>query len=78
MWQMLQQDKPDDYVIATGETHTIRSICEVAFSHIGLDYREYVVRISAISARRKWTCWWATPIRLAGYSVGSRGCRLPS
>ena len=44
MWQMLQQDKPDDYVIATGETHTIRSICEVAFSHVGLDYREYVVQ----------------------------------
>ena len=44
MWLMLQQDKPDDYVIATGETHSIREICEVAFSHVGLDYQEYVVR----------------------------------
>ena len=44
MWLMLQQDEPDDFVIATGETHSIREICEVAFSHVGLDYQEYVVR----------------------------------
>ncbi len=44
MWLMMQQDKPDDYVIATGETHAIREICEIAFSHIGLDYQDYVVR----------------------------------
>jgi len=43
MWIMLQQDKPDDYVIATGETHTVREFCEVAFAHAGLDYREHVV-----------------------------------
>ncbi len=43
MWMMLQQDQPDDYVIATGETHTIRSMVEAAFSHVGLDYREFVV-----------------------------------
>ena len=43
MWQMLQQDQPDDYVIATGETHTVREFVEIAFSHVGLDYREYVV-----------------------------------
>lgn len=42
MWLMLQQDKPDDYVIATGETHTIRELLETAFSYVGLDYREYV------------------------------------
>ncbi len=44
MWLMLQQEEPDDYVIATGETHAIREICEIAFSHVGLDYEEYVVR----------------------------------
>lgn len=44
MWLMLQQDKPDDYVVATGETHAISEICEIAFSHAGLDYRDYVVR----------------------------------
>ncbi len=43
MWTMLQQDAPDDYIIATGETHSVRELCEVAFSHVGLDYRRYVV-----------------------------------
>ena len=43
MWQMLPQDTPDDYVIATGETYSIREICNAAFSHVGLDYQEYVV-----------------------------------
>ena len=43
MWMMLQKDKPDDYVIATGETHTVREFCEVAFAHAGLDWREHVV-----------------------------------
>ena len=42
MWMMLQQDAPDDYVIATGETHSVREFCEIAFSHVGLDYREHV------------------------------------
>ena len=42
MWLMLQQDEPVDYVIATGETHTVRECCEVAFSHLGLDYEEHV------------------------------------
>lgn len=42
MWLMLQQDEPDDYVIATGETHSVRELCEVAFSCVGLDYRDYV------------------------------------
>ena len=44
MWLMLQQETPDDFVIATGETHSIREMCEVAFSHVGLDYRDYVVQ----------------------------------
>ena len=43
MWLMLQQDEPRDYVIATGQAHTVRELCEVAFSHVGLDYRDYVV-----------------------------------
>jgi GDPmannose 4,6-dehydratase len=42
MWRMLQQDGPDDYVIATGESHTVEEFCEVAFSHAGLDWRRYV------------------------------------
>jgi GDPmannose 4,6-dehydratase len=39
---MLQQPEPGDYVIATGETHSVRELCEVAFSHVGLDYEKYV------------------------------------
>jgi len=42
MWLMLQQDAPEDYVIATGITHTVRHLVELAFSHVGLDYRQYV------------------------------------
>ena len=42
MWLMLQQDQPDDYVIATGETHTVREFLDVAFGHLGLDWRGYV------------------------------------
>lgn len=43
MWLMLQQDKPDSYVIGMGETHSVREFCEVAFSHVDLDYKEFVV-----------------------------------
>ena len=42
MWKMLQQDEPDDYVIATGETHTVQEFVEIAFTHAGLDWQEYV------------------------------------
>lgn len=42
MWLMLQQDKPDDYVIATGETHSVREFLEKAFSHVGLNWQDYV------------------------------------
>jgi GDPmannose 4,6-dehydratase len=42
MWLMLQQDRPDDYVIATGETHSVREFCEAAFAHAGLDWQQYV------------------------------------
>ena len=42
MHLMLQTDEPEDYVIATGATHTVREFCELAFGEVGLDYREYV------------------------------------
>jgi GDPmannose 4,6-dehydratase len=44
MWLMLQQPEPDDYVVATGETHSIRELCEEAFGYVGLDWQEYVVQ----------------------------------
>jgi GDPmannose 4,6-dehydratase len=42
MWLMLQQDRPDDYVVATGESHSVRQLVETAFGHVGLDWREHV------------------------------------
>jgi GDPmannose 4,6-dehydratase len=42
MWMMLQQDEPDDYVIATNETHTVEEFLEESFSHLGMDWKEYV------------------------------------
>ncbi|TDT15606.1 GDPmannose 4,6-dehydratase [Ilumatobacter fluminis] len=43
MWLMLQQGTPDDYVLATGEAHSVREFCEIAFGHAGLDWEQYVV-----------------------------------
>ncbi|ROZ77465.1 GDP-mannose 4,6-dehydratase [Ramlibacter sp. WS9] len=43
MWRMLQQDKGDDYVVATGLTTTVREMCRIAFAHVGLSYKDYVV-----------------------------------
>jgi GDPmannose 4,6-dehydratase len=42
MWLAMQTDKPEDYVVATGESHTVRELCDIAFRHAGLDYREFV------------------------------------
>lgn len=42
MWLMLQHNTPDDYIVATGKTHTVREFCESAFSYLGLDYKNYV------------------------------------
>ena len=44
MWMMLQQKHPHDYVIGTGETHSVREFCEIAFGHVGLDYKDFVVQ----------------------------------
>ena len=44
MWMMLQQDAPDNFVIGTGKTYSVRELCEVAFGHVGLDYNEFVIQ----------------------------------
>ena len=44
MWMMLQQENPDDFVIGSGETHSVREFCEIAFACVGMDYRDYVVQ----------------------------------
>jgi GDPmannose 4,6-dehydratase len=43
MWMMLQQDQPDDYVVSTGETHSVRELCQLAFAAADLDWEEHVV-----------------------------------
>jgi GDPmannose 4,6-dehydratase len=42
MWRILQHDEPDDYVLATNETHTVREFVEAAFGHVGLEWKEFV------------------------------------
>jgi len=44
MWRMLQHEKPDNFVVGMGETHSVREFCEIAFGHVGLDYNDYVVQ----------------------------------
>jgi len=44
MWLSLQQSAPEDYIVATGETHSVREFCEIAFSHVGLRYEDYVAQ----------------------------------
>ena len=44
MWRMLQQAEPQDFVVGTGETHSVEEFCRVAFEHVGLDYKDYVVQ----------------------------------
>jgi GDPmannose 4,6-dehydratase len=46
MWQMLQQDHPDDYVVGTGETHSVQELCQVAFGHLDLNWEDHVVSAS--------------------------------
>ena len=44
MWKMLQQEKPDDYVIGTGETHSVREFCDLAFKYVSLNFEDYVIQ----------------------------------
>ena len=44
MWKMLQQERSEEYVIGTGETHSVREFCEIAFGHVDLDYQEFVIQ----------------------------------
>jgi GDPmannose 4,6-dehydratase len=43
MWQMLQQDTPEDYVVGTGETHSVRELCQAAFGYLDLDWEKHVI-----------------------------------
>ena len=63
MWLMLQQPEPDDFVIATGEMHTVRELCEIAFGLVGLDWERTSVSTSATSDRPRSMSCAATPAR---------------
>jgi GDPmannose 4,6-dehydratase len=52
MWLMLQQDEPDDYIIATGESHSVRELAECAFSCVGLDWHDHVRTDAALKRGR--------------------------
>ena len=53
MWLMLQQDEPDDYVIATGVSHSVRKLVEIAFGHVGLDWQQVRAHRSRAQAARR-------------------------
>ena len=55
MYLMLQQPEPDDYVVATGEAHSVGEFCERAFAEVGLDYRKYIVTDERFRRPPKWT-----------------------
>ena len=63
MWIMLQQPKPGDYVIGSGENHTVREFLETAFGHVGLDYQKYTVVDSELYRPAEVTCLRADPSR---------------
>ena len=70
MWLMLQQDDADDYVIATGETHSVERLVDVAFSHVGLDWHDHVVLGERFVRPAGWTCSLATARRRRRSSGG--------
>lgn len=78
MWLMLQQDKPDDYVIGTGKDHSVRDFCEVAFNYLDLDYQDYAIKapefyrpvedncLIADSSKAREELNWKTTIKFRG------------
>jgi len=80
---MLQQPEPDDYVVATGETHSVREFAATAFAWVGLDYRDYVTRDPVLFRpaevnlllggcfESKGTAWMASAYRLPGTGSGN-------
>jgi GDP-D-mannose dehydratase len=67
MWLVLQQPRPGDYIVATGEAHSVREFVETAFAAAGLDWRRCVRSIAAISGRLKSMCCAAMPPKRAKF-----------
>ena len=85
---MMQNDHPEDFVVGTGETHSVREFCEKAFSYLGLDYREYVIQdprfyrpaevdlLIADATRVHQKLGWAPKVDFDGLVRDDGGCRL--
>jgi GDP-D-mannose dehydratase len=76
MWRMLQLDAPEDYVIGTGHTFSVRDFCESAFSAVDLEWDKYVVQDERFFRRRRLICWLPIHRRPRPNWDGSRRCRL--
>jgi GDPmannose 4,6-dehydratase len=70
MWLMLQAGQPEDFVIATGETHSVREFLDAAGEALDMDWRRHVLVDVKYFGRPKWTCCWETQVRLANNSDG--------
>src|SRR3989454_355187 len=77
MWRMLQRPKPADYVVGTGITHTVRELCEIAFQHVGLDWRKHVKIDQDFVRPERWTCFRPTRVRRGASSAGRRAWISP-
>jgi GDPmannose 4,6-dehydratase len=73
MWRMLQQPTPADFVIGTGETHTVRELCEIAFRHVGLDWKKYVQVDPAFVRPAEVDVLLADRAGCAGFRMGAEG-----
>jgi GDP-D-mannose dehydratase len=71
MYLMLQQEEADDFVVATGETHTVREFCRWRFAEVGLSYQEHVRIDERFCDRRRWT-YWSAMRRRRGRCWGGR------
>ena len=74
MWLMLQQDQPDDYVVATGETHSVQEFCAEAFGPLGLDWQKYVQYDARYERPTEVDLLIGDSARPGGSSAGSRRC----
>ena len=75
MWLMLQQEEPDDYVVATGELHSVEELVEHAFAHVGLDWRAYVqIDESLKRGKAELHDLVGDPAKARSGSAGSRKC----
>ena len=78
MWLMLQQAEPDDYVVATGEKHSVRELCELAFGHVGLDWQDHVETDPALLRPAEVNTLRGDASKARAASAGSRRSRSPS